>query len=95
MIELQTEACLPLTSRQASRVVCHAGVLWVTREGDPRDLFLAAGEWTQVGPGLTLVSALEPSALALVPPHHWWTALTRTSQSAAALPLRLLRVRHP
>jgi hypothetical protein len=90
MIELQTEDCLPVTARQASRVVCQAGVLWITREGDPRDLFLTAGEWAEVGAGLTLVSALEPSALTLVPPHHWWTALTRTAK-LASLSLRLAR----
>ena len=93
MIELQTEACLPLTSRQASRIVCQAGVLWITVEGDPRDVFLTAGDWVDVGPRLTVVSALEPSALTLVPAHRWWTALTRTSVFVASTSLRPSRAR--
>jgi hypothetical protein len=93
MIELQTEACLPLTSRQASRIVCQAGVLWITVDGDPRDRFLTPGDWVEVGPRLMVVSALKPSALTLVPPHRWWTALTRTAVCPASLSLWLSRGR--
>jgi hypothetical protein len=91
MIELQSEECLRVTAQQASRVVCQAGLLWVTREGDLRDLFMTPGDWVHVGPGVTLVSALEPSALTLVPAHRWSTRLTRTFGLFRGLSLRSMR----
>lgn len=75
MISLEPERCLPLTPRQASRLVCHCGVVWVTREGDLRDFFLTAGDTLDLHAGVTLVSALEPAAICLVPPGPWWRTL--------------------
>jgi hypothetical protein len=72
MISLEPERCLPLTPRQASRLVCHSGVVWVTREGDLRDFFLGAGDTLDLHAGVTLVSAVEPAAICLVPPGSWW-----------------------
>lgn len=40
--------------------MCCAGTIWITQEGDPRDIFLAAGErFTLDRPGLALISAEE------------------------------------
>lgn len=48
-----------------------SGVVWVTQEKDPRDRYLHAGDWFTVSSaGLTLVSALRASALALASPHE-------------------------
>ena len=47
-----------------------SGAVWVTQENDPRDRYLHAGDWFTVSSaGLTLVSALRASALALASPH--------------------------
>ncbi len=41
-----------------------SGRLWITQEGDPRDIVLDAGEgFTVEQPGLTVVCALRPSSL--------------------------------
>jgi hypothetical protein len=77
MIELQTECSLSLTPKRAAALVCHAGVLWLTREGDVRDLFLARGDRAEIGRGLTLVTALEPSVLSLLPPRGGWRDVLR------------------
>lgn len=40
--------------------MCCAGTIWITQEGDPRDIFLAAGErFTFDRPSLALISAEE------------------------------------
>ena len=45
------------------------GAVWITQEGDERDYFVAAGKSFRVSrPGLTVVSALRASSLALTAP---------------------------
>ncbi len=74
MMRLDRERSLQLTPRQASGLTCHVGVLWLTREGDLCDVFLAAGDRTAVGRGLTIVTALEDSLVSLMPARPWWSA---------------------
>ena len=80
-VKLNQDGTLALTTAQASRMECVTGVVWATREGDPRDLFLAPGDWLEVGSGLMLVTALEPAILRLsLPcsrPRQCWIALRR------------------
>lgn len=46
------------------RVTCLSGLLWVTQEGDCRDLFPAAGESIDLEPGgVILITALVPAVL--------------------------------
>jgi hypothetical protein len=78
MMLLEANRSLALTRRHASRVDCHAGLVWVTREGDPDDLFVRAGESVCLGRGLMLVTAIEPARLSLVPQHRRGTANVRT-----------------
>jgi len=88
-VELQTERSLPLRPRQTRRLACHAGVVWLTREGDIRDVFLSAGDQAEIGPGLTVVTALEPSMLYLFPARRWWSvagALFSALRRRRALP---------
>ena len=48
-----------LSARRGDRVECLAGTLWVTQDGDPRDVVLGAGDgFTVDRDGRTLVSAL-------------------------------------
>ena len=67
MIALGSEKSVRVKAGTAVEITCVAGVLWVTQEGDPRDLFLAPGESLRLaGRGLTIVTALEPSFVRLV-----------------------------
>ena len=64
MIALEREASLRVESGSRVEIVCVSGVLWVTHEGDARDLFLARGE-SLVPPahGVTMVTALESATV--------------------------------
>jgi hypothetical protein len=86
MIALEKERSLHLTPRLARRLACHSGVLWLTREGDPRDVFLGAGDVVEIGRGHTIVMALEASTVTLLLPQPWWRGF-------AALALRPRRWR--
>lgn len=45
-------------------IVCHSGSIWLTQEGDPRDIIVSAGEtFVLERKGPALVQALEPSAV--------------------------------
>ena len=49
------------------QVLCISGCLWVTQDGDPRDIVLEAGEsFTIDRPGDALLSALHRSRFALL-----------------------------
>jgi Protein of unknown function (DUF2917) len=68
MIALEKEISVRVeVAGTAVEITCVAGVLWVTQEGDLRDLFLAPGESLRLARrGLTIVTALEPSLVRLV-----------------------------
>lgn len=47
-------------------IVCDSGIVWVTQEGDPRDIILRAGESFAIDrSGPTLVQAFEPGAISI------------------------------
>ena len=47
-------------------IVCDSGSVWVTQEGDPRDIVLGAGEaFTLDRRGTALVLAFEPGAISI------------------------------
>lgn len=63
-------------------IVCHSGSVWVTQEGDPRDVILAAGEaFTLDREGTALLLAFEPGAISIARPE----ARTRAARLAAFL----------
>lgn len=48
-----------------------SGSIWITQEGDRRDRYVAAGGWFRItASGLTLISALGRSAIALTSPYE-------------------------
>ena len=61
MIALDQDQTLMLMDGRRVRIACHRGVLWVTSEGDHRDLFVAPGGILELRARRTLVTALEPS----------------------------------
>ena len=67
MIALEREASLRVEPGTRVEIVCLSGVVWITQQGDLRDLFLAPGESLELLPrGRTLVTALEPALVRLV-----------------------------
>lgn len=64
MIALERETSLRVEPGTSVEITCLSGVVWVTQEGDSRDLFLARGEWLDLLPrGVALVTALEASTV--------------------------------
>lgn len=48
-------------------VFCHSGLVWVTQDGDARDIFLRAGEtFTLDRKGPALLQGFEPGAISIV-----------------------------
>ena len=64
---LDTRALLRISDGQGSGVAVLDGVVWVTQDGDPRDVFLGPGEsFAFDRPGLTIVQALAPTRLLML-----------------------------
>ncbi len=63
-ISLDPDQSLRIESHREVEIDCRSGLLWITQPGDPRDLFVAAGQSVRVAPsGLTLVTAIQPAVL--------------------------------
>jgi len=94
MIALEREASVRVEPGTRIEIVCLSGVLWVTQEGDYRDLFVAAGESLELLPrGATLVTALEASTLRAVDRSKrrslwrgWWGNARRTTTAVVIKP---------
>jgi len=68
-IRLDTGAALRLHDSVGKGVSLCGGKLWITQQGDPRDIFLDAGEsFVFDRPGLALVQAVATSSLVLCEP---------------------------
>jgi hypothetical protein len=64
LIELPRGGTLRIADGQAHVVDVFQGQVWITQDGDSRDVFLAAGQsFTVDGPGLALLHAFEDSRL--------------------------------
>jgi Protein of unknown function (DUF2917) len=67
MITLEVDRSLRIEPGTPIEISCLSGVLWVTQEGDVRDLFVAGGEsLTLSARGVGVVTALERSAVRVV-----------------------------
>jgi len=65
-------------------IVCDSGTVWVTQDGDPRDIILRAGEsFTIDRNGPTLVQAFEPGSISI---------RRSAAQSRASVPAALPRL---
>ena len=66
---LAREGLVAIRDTQGTRIVCNAGSLWITQEGDLKDTVIAAGaSFTVRNPGLTVVTALSDSELTIIGP---------------------------
>lgn len=62
--QLNATQILNVREAKGTRVVCNKGILWLTQEGDSRDIFLRQGdEWVIGQDGLVLIQALERAAI--------------------------------
>jgi len=53
---------------EGTLVACLGAKVWITLEGDPRDVVLTAGQSFRIDrPGLTLVTAFDGSTIAVLP----------------------------
>lgn len=60
-----------IENRKGSEVFCLEGALWVTQEGDSRDVALSAGRsFTLDRKGLAVVYALKDAAITIGTPGH-------------------------
>jgi hypothetical protein len=63
-ISLAAHRALTLTDAAGAEVECVTGQLWLTMDGDRRDIFLAPGDAHNIERGgLTLINAIEPSVM--------------------------------
>jgi len=59
-IRLEPQRELSLVDAAGVEITCHRGAVWLTTEGDPRDIVLVAGDSHAVRRnGITLINALE------------------------------------
>jgi hypothetical protein len=67
MISLAADRSLRIRAKGGTRIGCQFGLVWLTRAGDLRDLFLARGDYIELapGPGVIIVTALEPAVISV------------------------------
>lgn len=64
-VNLLRRQVIQLRARKGERIECRTGQLWLTQDGDPRDVILAANQSFVVDrSGPVVVSALEDAAFA-------------------------------
>ncbi len=77
---LKSHQLLKVRRGSGHTIVCHNGSVWLTQQGDGRDIVLGAGESFALDRnGVALVQALEQSAVSIAPP-----ALRARAAAAAA-----------
>lgn len=66
---LEHRAVLRITGGAGLLVAAHAGTLWITEEGDHRDIIVTNGRSHRIGSeGLAIVNALEPTSVTISAP---------------------------
>ena len=77
-------------------IACESGELWITQDGDRRDVILPAGQsWRIDRAGPLVLSAFKPSVATLAQPQPDRAACLPRREGAAALLARILRWRFP
>ena len=68
-IALERNHALSITDAAGAEVEVRNGQVWLTMDGDTRDIFLAPGYTHAIErDGLTLISAIQPSVVRVEPP---------------------------
>ena len=94
MISLTADRSLRLRAKRRTRIGCESGLVWLTRAGDPRDLFLTRGAFIELapGPGVIIATALEPAVISVTQrgSRSWSERLTGGVRTLGALrPMRI------
>jgi hypothetical protein len=94
IISLTAERSVRIRAKVRTRIGCESGLVWLTRAGDPRDLFLARGEFIELapGPGVIIATALEPAVIGVTQPgsRSWRERLAgRVRAFGAPRPMRI------
>jgi hypothetical protein len=65
-IVLKAQQLIRINASPWARIRCDSGMVWITQDGDPRDVVLAAGEqFTVDRPGAVVVLAIDGATLQL------------------------------
>lgn len=65
-LEMRRGDTLRLEDAHGATISCANGSVWVTRDGDSRDMILSAGQKARIdGPGMVVVQAFETSYVAV------------------------------
>jgi len=91
MVELERGGMLRIEDGRHMLVYVWEGSVWLTQDGDGRDVMLGAGGWFRIErKGVTVVYALAPCALTLTSPHEArYAAAVQTLQPGARRPRTL------
>ena len=69
ILHLERDGLIALRDGRGTRVICMSGTLWITQDHDTHDTLVGSGETLVIDyPGLTLLTALEPTELQLTEP---------------------------
>ncbi len=89
LIELKRNDRLPIKDGQGRSVIVFSGLLWLTQEGDRRDVFLGPGQsFTIERPGLSLIEAVDDTSLLVLEPDDDQPASKDKAPHIAVRPLR-------
>jgi hypothetical protein len=65
-LELRRGDTVRLDDAHGATVSCATGSVWVTRDGDSRDMILSGGQKARIdGPGMVVIQAFETSHIAV------------------------------
>lgn len=79
---MKRKQLLKVRGGAGNAIVCHSGSVWVTQDGDQRDIILDAGEsFVLDRNGATLVQALEQSAVSFTRHAHLGGSAVATERS--------------
>ena len=89
LIELKRNDTLPIHDGQGRSVVVFRGLVWITQEGDRRDVFLSAGQsFTIDRAGMTLAEAVDDASLLVLEPDPFLPAGGGDTPRVTVRPLR-------
>jgi hypothetical protein len=83
MVDLMQQQTLRVQAAKGWRVYCRQGALWLTQDGDRRDIILRDGQWFELNRDeTTLIHALAFSSVSLSAPPQSHGAVIRALAAA-------------
>jgi hypothetical protein len=95
-IPIDLRELLVIDDARDQLLTCESGELWVTQDGDCRDVILPAGQsWRIDRSGPLVLSAFKPAVATLTQPHPGKSASVPRRQGAASVLALIRRWRFP